>query len=92
MYGTNNASLMSLAIHPAKPPFGASMSKPSPVNNTPPVIRCHPQTAALLGAVPLRTADDVRRFGSACIPVQAQDGSRWLWPIEAQFLKAIGRA
>jgi len=44
------------------------MSERSRTTNTPPILHYYLQTAALLGAVPLRTSEDVRRFGPAYIP------------------------
>ena len=67
---------------------GPSMSERSPTNNVR-VLRCYSTTAAALGAVPLKSAEDVRSFGPACISVQVQDSTCWLWPPEEQFLAAI---
>lgn len=56
-----------------------------------PVIRCHPATAAFLGAVRVDERR-ARRAGDASIPVRTSDGARWLWPIEDELRNAIERA
>jgi len=63
----------------------------SPKPATAPTLRCHAHTASALGAVPLREANDAKKFGPAFIPIRGHDGTLWAWPIEAAFLAAIER-
>ena len=68
------------------------MARPLQTRSTPaPVIRCDAGTARRLGARIVTGAADLRRLGPACIHILADDGTRWLWPIEGDFLSAILR-
>lgn len=61
-------------------------------NSSAPVVRCHPRTAAFLGAVPLAEGGAQRAGPRETIVVRTSDGGRWLWPVETELRAAILRA
>lgn len=56
-----------------------------------PIVTCDPKLASFLGAARLSEAAAPHAFGDAAMPVVATDGSRWIWPLEPNFVAAIER-